>query len=446
MKALKIFHLAFSAILLCMVSTPLSARIFTDREGKTFEGKIINISGGKVSVIVPRKTKIYHIPINKLSDSDQDYFKFLKSGKSQKKSQNSSSKKTLHLPNNQSDSIDNQSSILPKKPSKSQKTPSRGLSRPTSSNELKRKYLLVDNYLTNWPNSTSVPININVKTISVNKDRQRYVYHSPNYEFVSDVPLTTTIITKFSLLFEATREYCRKLPISSMKAHLPGTVSRNKVFLFASLQTYYANGGKPKAAGVYIPRNNSVIIPLSSLGVVKKNGQYIYDNTGSNSVITHELIHQLTDIEYFQHGALGWFSEGLAEYCTATQYQSGKFVLRKNLKNIKDYVTAYGRNGVGGRALGQEILAPDIKGFMLQPYQKFLQQANQNYGLATLFTYYFFHMEPDRRNITKFMRALKGGKKGENAIKYLLAGRNYDQLEKAISKAWKVRGITITFK
>ena len=241
MKALKIFHLAFSAILLCMVSTPLSARIFTDREGKTFEGKIINISGGKVSVIVPRKTKIYHIPINKLSDSDQDYFKFLKSGKSQKKSQkksqNSSSKKTLHLPNNQSDSIDNQSSILPKKPSKSQKTPSRGLSRPTSSNELKRKYLLVDNYLTNWPNSTSVPININVKTISVNKDRQRYVYHSPNYEFVSDVPLTTTIITKFSLLFEATREYCRKLPISSMKAHLPGTVSRNKVFLFASLQT-----------------------------------------------------------------------------------------------------------------------------------------------------------------------------------------------------------------
>ena len=446
MKTLKIFHLAFSAILLCMVSTPLSARIFTDREGKTFEGKIINISGGKVSVIVPGKTKIYHIPISKLSDSDQDYFKARKSGKTQQKSLNSNSKKAPLLPNNQGDRIGNQSSILPKKPSRPPQTPPRSESSPSSSNELKRKYLLVDNYLTNWPNSVSVPINVNVKTISINKDRRHYVYHSPNYEFVSDVPLTNTIITKFSLLFEATREYCRKLPISSMKAHLPGTVSRNKVFLFANLHTYYANGGKPKAAGVYIPRNNSVIIPLSSLGVVKKHGKYVYDNTGTNSVITHELIHQLTDIEYFQHGALGWFSEGLAEYCTATQYQSGKFVLRKNLKNIKEYVTAYGRNGVGGRALGQEILAPDLKGYMLQPYQSFLQQANHNYGLATLFTYYFFHMESDRRNIIKFMKALKNGKKGEDAIKYLLAGRSYDELEKDISKAWKVRGITITFK
>ena len=83
---------------------------------------------------------------------------------------------------------------------------------------------------------------------------------------------------------------------------------------------------------------------------------------------------------------------------------------------------------------------------MLQPYQSFLQQANHNYGLATLFTYYFFHMESDRRNIIKFMKALKNGKKGEDAIKYLLAGRSYDELEKDISKAWKVRGITITFK
>ena len=76
----------------------------------------------------------------------------------------------------------------------------------------------------------------------------------------------------------------------------------------------------------------------------------------------NELTHQLCDVEYFSSGSVGWFSEGLADYIATTPYRSGKFMVRSNLDEIRDYVTAYGEKGRGGRALGEEIEAPDLKG------------------------------------------------------------------------------------
>jgi len=84
---------------------------------------------------------------------------------------------------------------------------------------------------------------------------------------------------------------------------------------------------------------------------------------------------------------------------------------------------------------------------MLQPYKRFTgKKANFNYGFGVLLTYYFFHMEDDRSNIVAFMKALKEGKTKEEALDVLLNGRSYDELEKQISKAWRARGVRITFK
>ena len=55
-------------------------------------------------------------------------------------------------------------------------------------------------------------------------------------------------------------------------------------------------------------------------------------------------------------------------------------------------------------------------------------------------------MESDRKNITAFMKALKNGEKGEQALEKLLNGRTYDELEKDISNAWKTVGVTINFQ
>lgn len=310
---------------------------------------------------------------------------------------------------------------------------------------IKTKYRLADNYLTNWPTSTSVSRNLSIRIASEDKANNRYVYQSSNYEFICDVQLSSSIVKKFALMFEATKEYCRRLPISSIKAHVPGNGERNRILLFASMRRYIQNGGVAGSAGVFIPSKNIVMVPLSSLGVQKLSGRYTIDHSESNIVLTHELVHQLTDPEYFQHGARGWFSEGLAEYCAATPYQSGQYVTRSNKDNIEAYVTAFGRDNKHGRGLGKKIKAPNLKDFMLQPYGSFVSNANYNYGLGTLITYYFFHLEPDRRNISSFLKALKQGKTGEEALKALLNGRTFDQLESDISKAWRAKGIQIQF-
>jgi len=94
----------------------------------------------------------------------------------------------------------------------------------------------------------------------------------------------------------------------------------------------------------------------------------------------------------------------------------------------------------------EEINAPDLKEYMLQPYSSFTgNNGNFNYGFALLVTYYYFHMEEDTSNINAFLKALKEGKRGEKALEVLLNGRSWDEMEAQITKAWRSRGVKITF-
>ena len=38
------------------------------------------------------------------------------------------------------------------------------------------------------------------------------------------------------------------------------------------------------------------------------------------------------------------------------------------------------------------------------------------------------------------------GKRGEEALNVLLAGRSFDELEEAITKSWRSRGVKIKFR
>ena len=96
--------------------------------------------------------------------------------------------------------------------------------------------------------------------------------------------------------------------------------------------------------------------------------------------------------------------------------------------------------------MGDKFEAPDLEKYMLQSYESFTQDANFNYGLGLLMTYYIFHMEDDRANAVAFLKALKMGKRGQEAVDALLNGRSYEQLEEQITKAWKPRGVKISFK
>jgi hypothetical protein len=91
-----------------------------------------------------------------------------------------------------------------------------------------------------------------------------------------------------------------------------------QILLFETEQSYNSAGGPPGSAGVFIGGKNIVMVPLTSLGVRPVGSGYMLDRDKSNKTLPHELVHQLTPDNYYAHGSMGWFTEGLAEYVAVT--------------------------------------------------------------------------------------------------------------------------------
>lgn len=297
-----------------------------------------------------------------------------------------------------------------------------------------------------WPKTISVDVSQEIEVIKEDEEADEYIYASEHYEFICDVKLNTSVVRRLSLLFEATNQFCRELPLGMVK---PFRKERHKIHLFETQYSYYAKGGPQGSAGVYISRGGEgdILVPLTSMGVKKVGSNYSVDYDKENSTLSHEIAHQVTDYEYYAPGSRGWFTEGLAEYIAQSGYRSGKFNVN-DLSKLKEYVTAYGENNSGGRALGEEFSAPDLKEHMMQDYGSFVANSNFNYGFSALLVYYFFHMdgEKDAANIKAFLKELKKGNKPPEAYDALLAGRSWDEMEEDITKGWRGRGIRIHFR
>ena len=297
-----------------------------------------------------------------------------------------------------------------------------------------------------WPKLVSADIDQEIEELGGTEGKSEYVYASEHYEFICDVNLNTSVVKRFSLLFEATNQFCRELPLGMVK---PFREERHKIHLFETKDAYISKGGPPDSAGVYISRGGEgdILVPLTSLGVKKVGSSYSVDYKEENTTLSHEITHQLTDKEYYRAGSRGWFTEGLAEYIANRGYRSGKFNV-DDLQKLKARVTAYGEDGRGGRALGEEFTAPDLNEFFTQDYGSFVGNAQLNYGLGALVVYYFFHMdgEKDAANIKNFLKGLKEGKKVPEMYEPLLAGRTWDEMEADITKSWRSRGVRINFQ
>lgn len=296
-----------------------------------------------------------------------------------------------------------------------------------------------------WPKIVSADVSQEIEVIKEDEEAGEYIYASDHYEFICDVKLNTSVVKRFSLLFEATNQFMRELPLGMVK---PFRKERHKIRLFETREAYESAGGPPSSAGVYISRGGEgdILVPLTSLGVKKVGSNFSVDYDKENTTLSHEIAHQITDREYYSPGSRGWFTEGIAEYIAQSGYRSGKFNV-DDLQKLKDYVTAYGEDGTGGRALGDEITAPELEKFMIQSYDSFLSNSMFNYGFAALVVYYFFHMdeEKDAANIKNYLKGLKEGKEIPGMFEPLLAGRSWEELQDDITKAWRSRGVRIHF-
>jgi len=298
-----------------------------------------------------------------------------------------------------------------------------------------------------WPDQAEVAGEAEIEIIEEDKENNRFVYESPRYRYISDVGLKKSVVSSFAEVFEATCVYCESLPLALTGASR-AQGGKFDILLFETKESYIKAGGPPKSSGVYMGRKNIVMVPLESVGVKKFGSAYTRDRDKSSGTLVHELTHQLTPFEYYESGALGWFSEGLAEYTTATPYRNGRFRLTNNVKKVAEYISSFGADGKAGRGLGAAFTAPDLKQFMLMPYSEFTGgNANFNYGFGCFLTTYFIHIDGDgdAARLKAFLKGLREGKRGEVALAVLLDGRSFDELEEDISKGWRRRGIKVDF-
>jgi hypothetical protein len=161
-------------------------------------------------------------------------------------------------------------------------------------------------------------------------------------------------------------------------------------------------------------------------------------------VLAHELTHALMEDEV---KAASWYIEGSAEYVRLTPFTTGRYRIAENRDAIVAGVTGFGKRNDGGRALGKKINMPALSAFMELPYPHFVANAQFNYGVATLLTYYFYHLDGrrDAARIKAYIKALQNGEKEPEARQKLLDGREWEQLETEFAAGMKSLGITVTF-
>lgn len=301
------------------------------------------------------------------------------------------------------------------------------------------------NFGDKWPDRVSFKGDPEVVTVKEDANEEQFIYESASYRYHSDVRLSQSVVKGFAVMFEATYQFTRALPLAVNGGRMED--GKYQIFLFENEGDYIEAGGPPGSAGVFIGGSNVVMVPLTSLGVRKVGSGYMLDRDKSSKTLAHELVHQLTPPEYYKHGAMGWFTEGLAEYVAVTPYRSGSFNVRTNFRPILAYVTAYGEKNISGRALGEDISIGPLERFFKQPYSSFTANASLNYGAALLITNYFMHMDGDgdAANLKLFLKALRNGKEGDEALSVLLAGRSYTEMEEEISKAYSRKRVDLHF-
>lgn len=410
---MKLCHLLWMLLGMPMALAEETPRKWTNTAGQSFEGTFVSASADKVTI---RRAdgKIFEVERTKLSADDLAYAD---------------------------------------KASKAGGTVESGS--PTSSPQFRegdyRAKMLAGytgadpNFNALWPKDAGITAEPTIQTIDEKPEEKIFIYESDHFRFQSNVVLRPSLIAKVAAMFEASYQTHLAIPLNNRRTRSP-KAEKLRAFLYETKEQYFAAGGPTGSAGVYLGGEDKFMVPLEKLGVQKVGSGYMFDYKGDFHTVYHEITHLLwADIGRM---AGTWMSEGFAEFIACAPYSNGRFSFIKQPSYALEYATAYGKKDGGGRALGEEFTMPHLKEILNWSQPQFYTDGNRNYGFGLILVYYFILMdgEGDAANFKACIKACQEGKNPSEALAVLMAGRSYEDLEKAISAAYKRKGIRISFE
>jgi len=259
-----------------------------------------------------------------------------------------------------------------------------------------------------WPETVSVPTSaVEITIAEEDEAAKRFVYHSADFEFISQDKLAGTVMKEIARTFEATRTLLMELPWS-LSCLPPDGAKRFKAELYETQEAYMKAGGMPNSAGMYTSGRQVFMIPFPSLGLRKRARTWYKDPDYTNDTLIHEVTHQLMDdvLPFLPM----WAIEGTAEYTESLPYRYGTFRVRAHQTGMREQVDRMRKAGV-------PIRIESLNGLLRMTQNTWQSQASRShqdmaelYVGSFLLVYYFNHLDGDGtgRRFQAFMAAVRG--------------------------------------
>ena len=295
-----------------------------------------------------------------------------------------------------------------------------------------------------WPRSVALEGTPEVTTVSEAPDVAKYIYHSPNYEFIADSPVGADVVRECARVFEATYQLNCRLPLD-LRPVPEYKRERFVAKLFSGPRAYLAAGGMTDSSGTSDRRQACILVPITSLGIKLVNGRMQTDRTDSTDTLVHEITHQMMNA--WLPRLPRWYSEGSADYVAMADYVHGRFFMNQMEDRLRLYLRRRGKKtGPFPMLRPAELMALDGATWS-QALASNAAGASQNYASATLLTYYFYHLDGngDSAGILGYLRAIESGTpEPDAASEHLIRGRTAAALEEDVITAFEHHGVSLT--
>ena len=380
----------------------VAPRTWTDVNGRSLEGTMVQAMPDLVKVKLKTGGSIVSLPLVTLSKPDQEY-------------------------------VEQNKGNLTKAPSTT--TPP-AASKPAAAATTQAG--------TKWPEKVLLKELPEITIVKEDDATGEFIYQSPHYEFHSPKRLGGAVVKEFARIFEVTYQTNWALPLNFKPTPEKGK-DRFLCMIYETYEEYIKAGGVEGSAGVYMSGKDFIAVPLKSLGVKFFGKKLVLERGDDNGTLIHEITHQM--MNHWLGKLPTWYVEGAAEFIRMAKYERGNMSFTNSDKLFQDFLQGRGSDGKSYTMVNLEkLMKMDGKTWSAALGKG--GGAGRNYGSAGALTYYFY-MVDDKGDGQHMIDCIEAISKGDNEIKaittHLLRGRTYAQLQEDVEKGLRKKGVKISW-